>query len=131
MSTPSTDYVYVSGELFGSGAYDIYSYFPGDEIAPGAEDVIEIVRNLTVDGGDPGRARVDTPPLDDDAVFAIKRNDVFVAEVRFTPNSVGGTISFASGFDTLQLSSGDTLRVVAPSPIPAEIENVRIVLKTQ
>jgi len=123
----NTDFVFVNGKLIGAGGgYVLFCYFPANPVA-GAEDIIDIVRNLSVAKDNPGLGACDTAP-DSDAVFTVLKNGNLAGGFTFPAGTTTATPDFGSD---LKLTTGDTLRVTAPSPQVGSIENVRIVLKTE
>src|SRR5690606_22540326 len=104
--------------------YDLQLGFAGAPGA-GAADVVLAPRAVTIDDADPGEVHVGTNPTDGTATIDIQVNGVSVGSISIT---TGGVVTWSLAAD-IELSAGDTLALVAPSPADSTLADVLVAFK--
>jgi len=108
----------------GNAYYDLQMGFPGAPDA-GAIDMVLVPRAVTIDDADPGEVRVGVNPTDGTAVIDIEVNGSSVGSISIT---TAGAVTWSLAAD-IELSAGDTLALVAPSPADSTLADVLVALR--
>lgn len=108
----------------GNAYYDLQLGFFGTPDA-GSEDLILAARAVTIDDADPGEVFVGATPGDGTATIDIQKNGVSVGSIDIT---TGGDITWTVAAD-IELTAGDRLSLVAPSPADSTLADVIVAFK--
>ncbi|HEX7039415.1 MAG TPA: hypothetical protein VF202_04820, partial [Trueperaceae bacterium] len=108
----------------GNAYYDLQLGYPGAPDA-GAIDMVLVPRAVTIDDADPGEVHVGVNPTDGTAVIDIEVNGSSVGSISIT---TAGAVTWSLAAD-IELSAGDTLALVAPSPADSTLADVIVAFK--